>query len=140
MDKFTELAEADSTTKGKVTIETQVKPGDANNAYKDALEALAEKNVNAIFMSNEGVVKQVYDAIGSAGTKYDAIKFCGFDAGTKQIEWMKKDSGPKLVGSVAQDSYQIGYQAVEQAVFAIEGKNVESSVAISGRVVERGKR
>ena len=115
-----------------MTIETQVKPGDANNAYKDALEALAEKNVNAIFMSNEGVVKQVYDAIGSAGTKYDAIKFCGFDAGTKQIEWMKKDSGPKLVGSVAQDSYQIGYQAVEQAVFAIEGKNVESSVAISG--------
>lgn len=132
VDKFTELAEADSTTKGKVTIETQVKPGDANNAYKDALEALAEKNVNAIFMSNEGVVKQVYDAIGSAGTKYDAIKFCGFDAGTKQIEWMKKDSGPKLVGSVAQDSYQIGYQAVEQAVFAIEGKDVQASVAISG--------
>jgi len=83
-------------------------------------------------MSNEGVVKQVSDAIGAAGTKYDAIKFCGFDAGTKQIEWMKKTEGPKLVGSAAQDSFQIGYQAVEQAVFAIEGKTVTEKVDISG--------
>ena len=83
-------------------------------------------------MSNEGVVKQVYDAIGAAGNKYDAIKFCGFDAGSKQIEWMKASSGPKLVGAVAQDSYQIGYQAVEQAIFAVEGKTVTDTVAIAG--------
>ena len=76
-------------------------------------------------MSNEGVVKQVSDAIAAAGTKYDAIKFCGFDAGTKQIEWMKKTTGAKLIGAVAQDSYQIGYNAVEQAVFAAEGKTVK---------------
>lgn len=131
-EKFNELVEADASTKGKCTIEKEVKPGDADNAYKAALEALFEKGANAIFMSNEGVVKQVYDAIGAAGTKYDAIKFCGFDAGSKQIEWMKKTSGPKLVGSVAQDSYQIGYQAVEQAVFGLEGKEVTPNVGISG--------
>ena len=85
-----------------------------------------------MFMSNEGVVKQVSDAIAAAGTKYDAIKFCGFDAGTKQIEWMKKTTGAKLIGAVAQDSYQIGYNAVEQAVFAAEGKTVTASVAIAG--------
>ena len=83
-------------------------------------------------MSNEGVVKQVYDAIGAAGNKYDAIKFAGFDAGTKQIEWMKKTTGPKLVGSVAQDSYAIGYNSVEQAIFALEGKEVTANVAIAG--------
>ena len=132
IDKFQALVDADATTKGKVTIEKEVKPGDADNAYKAALEALAEKGAQAIFMSNEGVVKQVSDAIGAAGTKYDAIKFCGFDAGTKQIEWMKKTEGPKLVGSAAQDSFQIGYQAVEQAVFAIEGKTVTEKVDISG--------
>ncbi len=131
-DKFMELVEADASTKGKCTIEKEVKPGDADNAYKAALEALFEKGASAIFMSNEGVVKQVYDAIGAAGTKYDAIKFCGFDAGSKQIEWMKKTTGPKLIGSVAQDSYQIGYQAVEQAAFALEGKEVTPNVAISG--------
>ncbi len=132
VDKFKELADADATTKGKYTIATEVKPGDADNAYKAALEALAEKGASAIFMTNEGVVKQVYDAIGAAGTKYDAIKFAGYDAGTKQIEWMKKTTGPKLVGAVAQDSFQIGYQAVEQAVFALEGKEVQEKVDISG--------
>ena len=107
--KFKELADADATTKGKYTIQKEVKPGDANNAYKDALEALFEKDAKAIFMSNEGVVKQVYDAISAADGKYDAVKFCGFDAGTKQIQWMKATTGAKLVGAVAQDSFQIGY-------------------------------
>lgn len=132
IDKFNSLVEGDSSTKGKCTIEKEVKPGDADNAYKAALEALFEKGASAIFMSNEGVVKQVYDAIGAAGTKYDALKFCGYDAGSKQIEWMKSTTGPKLVGSVAQDSYQIGYQAVEQAVFALEGKEITETVAIGG--------
>ncbi|MBQ2898069.1 MAG: substrate-binding domain-containing protein [Clostridia bacterium] len=132
IDKFAELADADETTKGKYKIEKEVKPGDADNAYKAALEALTEKGASAIFMTNEGVVKQVYDAIGAAGTKYDAIKFAGYDAGTKQIEWMKKTTGPKLVGAVAQDSFQIGYQAVEQAVFALEGNEISEKVDISG--------
>ncbi|MBR4890782.1 MAG: substrate-binding domain-containing protein [Clostridia bacterium] len=132
VDKFKALADADETTKGKFVIEKEVKPGDADNAYKAALEALAEKGASAIFMTNEGVVKQVYDAIGAAGAKYDAIKFAGYDAGTKQIEWMKKTTGPKLVGAVAQDSFQIGYQAVEQAVMALEGKGVSEKVDIAG--------
>ena len=131
-DEFVKLADADSTTKGKYTIQKEVKPGDAENAYKTALEALFEKGVKAIFMSNEGVVKQVYDAIGAAGTKYDAIKFCGYDAGSKQIQWMKATTGPSLIGAVAQDSYQIGYQAVEQCVFAIESKTITKEVAIAG--------
>ena len=130
--KFKELADADPTTAGKYTIEKEVKPGDANNAYKDALEALFEKGAQASFMSNEGVVKQVYDATQAAGGKYDAVKFCGFDAGTKQIEWMKATSGAKLVGAVAQDSYAIGYNAVLQCINAIEDKEVSAEVAIAG--------
>ena len=38
----------------------------------------------------------------------------------------------KLIGSVAQDSFQIGYNAVEQAIFALEGKEVTEDVAIAG--------
>ena len=132
IDKFTELADADASTKGKYKIEKEVKPGDADNAYKTALEALYEKSAKAIFMSNEGVVKQVYDAVTASGGKYDAIKFCGFDAGSKQIEWMKSQTGAKLIGSVAQDSYAIGYNAVKQVINAIEGKSVEKTVAIPG--------
>ena len=129
--KFKELADADATTAGKYVIEKEVKPGDANNAYQDALEALFVKGAKAIFMSNEGVVKQVYDAIQAAPGKYDAIQFCGFDAGTKQIQWIKATTGPKLVGSVAQDSYAIGYNAVLQCIAAVEGGTAED-VAIAG--------
>lgn len=131
-EKFTALADADATTKGKYEIATEVKDGDANNAYVTALEALYEKKASAIFMCNEGVVKQVSDAIAAAGGKYDAVKFCGYDAGTKQIQWIKATSGAKLIGSVAQDSYNIGYNAVEQCVNAIEGKTVTEQVAIAG--------
>lgn len=134
INKFKELADKDSTTKGKYRIEKEVKPGDANNAYIDALNALVEKGVDAVFMSNEGVVKQVSDAIAANPGKYDGIIFTGFDAGTKQIQWIKKgDTTTKLVGSVAQDSYSIGFNAVEQCVFAIEGKDVKKTVDIAGQ-------
>ncbi len=131
-DRFTELADADASTRGRYRIEKEIKPGDADNAYKTALEALYEKGVSALFMTNEGVVKQVYDAINASGGKYDDIKFCGFDAGSKQIEWMKEDEGAELVGAVAQDSYKIGYNAVAQVINAIEGKEVVEAVDIQG--------
>ena len=121
MDKFKALADADTTTAGKYEIAHEIKDGDANQAYVAALEALYEKGADAIFMCNEGVVKQVYDATKSAEGKYDAVKFCGFDAGTKQIEWIKATTGPKLVGSVAQDSFNIGYNSVMQCIIAVEG-------------------
>lgn len=122
IDEFKKLADADETTKGKYKIEKEVKPGDANQAYKEALEALYEKGAKAIFMSNEGVVKQVYDAAKSAEGKYDGIVFTGFDAGTKQLTWIKENGTPKLIGSVAQDSIEMGYQAVLQCIAAIEGE------------------
>ncbi len=63
------------------------------------LKRFLKKGANAIFMSNEGVVKQVYDAVTAAGGKYDNIMFCGFDAGSKQIEWMKASSGAKSLSA-----------------------------------------
>ncbi len=133
IDEFTSLADNELMTKGKFRFEKIVKDGDSNNAYVDALNALVEKGADAIFMTNEGVVKQVSDAIAANSGKYDDIKFCGFDAGTKQIEWMKSDSKAVLVGSVAQDSYRIGYDAVEQCIYAIEGGKVAENVPVLGK-------
>ena len=121
IDKFVALADADETTKGKYKIEKEVKPGDANLAYKDALEALHEKGAKAIFMTNEGVVNEVFPEISDNAANYKDILFCGFDAGTKQLTWMKEDGTPKLVGSVTQNSIEMGYQAVLQCIAAIEG-------------------
>ena len=126
IEKFKALADADETTKGKYKIEKEVKPGDANQAYVAALEALHQKGIKALFMTNEGVVKQVYDATKAAEGKYDDIIFCGFDAGTKQLTWMKENGTPKLVGAVAQDSIEMGYQAVLQCIAAVEGGKAEN--------------
>ena len=131
IEKFTALADADETTKGKYKIEKEIKQGDADQSYVKALEALYEKGIKALFMTNEGVVKQVYDATKSAEGKYDGIIFSGFDAGTKQLNWIKEDGTPKLLGSVAQDSIEMGYQATLQCIAAVEGGEAKD-VAIAG--------
>ena len=129
IEKMEELAKADNIT---LNINRQVK---ANNPgeYKLGLTALKEDGAQAIFMTNEGVVNEVFPEISDNADTYKDILFCGFDAGTNQYNWMK-DAGAsyaKLVGSVAQDSYSIGYKAVEMAIQKLAGQEV-SDVGIAG--------
>ena len=128
-EKIEELAKADNI---KLDINVQVK---ANNAgeYKLGLTALKEFGAQSIFMTNEGVVNEVFPEISDNAATYKDILFCGFDAGTNQYDWMK-DAGKTyalLVGSVAQDSYSIGFQAVQMAIDKLAGKDVED-VGIAG--------
>ena len=129
-DKITALAAADGYT---LDINVQVK---ANNAgeYKLGLTALKEWGAQSIFMTNEGVVNEVFPEISDNAATYKDILFAGFDAGTNQYNWIK-DNGATyalLVGSVAQDSYSIGYRAVELAAKKLAGETV-SDVGIAGR-------
>ena len=128
-EKIEELAKADNFT---LEINLQVK---ANNAgeYKLGLTALADWGAQAIYMTNEGVVNEVFPEISDNAAAYKDILFCGFDAGTNQYNWMK-DAGANyalLVGSVAQDSYNIGYESVKLAIAKLEGAEV-SDVGIGG--------
>ena len=129
-EKIEELAKADGIT---LDINLQVK---ANNAgeYKLGLTALKEWGAQAIFMTNEGVVNEVYPEITDNAATYKDILFCGFDAGTNQYDWIK-DAGKTyalLVGSVAQDSYNIGYEAVKLAIAKLNGEDVKD-VGIGGQ-------
>lgn len=67
---------------------------------------------NCIITANEGL-----DRIGK-----DKVLAVGFDAGAKQLNAIK--SG-QFVGSITQDPFQIGYQAVKLAVEASDGKQVK---------------
>ena len=130
---FKEGMEAAATKAGiTLDINVQVK---ANNAgeYKNGLTALKEWGAQSIFMTNEGVVNEVFPEISDNAANYKDILFCGFDAGTNQYNWMK-DNGATyalLVGSVAQDSYSIGYKAVELAAKKLAGETV-ADVGIAG--------
>ena len=130
---FVEGMEA-AATKAGITLDIKVEVK-ANNSgeYKLGLTALKEWGAQAIFMTNEGVVNEVYPEVKNDVDTYKDILFCGFDAGTNQYDWMK-DNGKScalLVGSVAQDSYNIGYKAVELAAKKLAGETVES-VGIAG--------
>jgi len=129
-DKIESLAKADGYT---LDLNVQVK---ANNPgeYKLGLTALKDWGAQAIFMTNEGIVNEVFPEVSDNAAAYKDILFCGFDAGTNQYNWIK-DAGAKyalLVGSVAQDSYSIGYKAVELAAKKLQGEAV-SDVGIAGR-------
>ena len=130
IEKIEELAKADSIT---LEINRQEKQNNAGE-YKLGLTALTEWGAQAIFMTNEGVVNEVFPEVRDNAAPYKNILFCGFDAGTNQYDWIK-DAGANcalLVGSVAQDSYSIGYKSVELAIAKLEGKAV-ADVGIAGQ-------
>ena len=130
IEKIEALAKADGIT---LEINRQEKQNNAGE-YKLGLTALKEWGAQAIFMTNEGVVNEVFPEVKDNAGDYKEILFCGFDAGTNQYDWIK-DAGKScalLVGSVAQDSYSIGYQAVALAIAKLEGKEV-SDVGIGGQ-------
>ena len=132
VDKFKELVEADNATKGKVDYQIQVKPDVNNNNYINALAYLNEQSVDAVFMTGEPVITQIYDNIKAGANQYNDIIFVGYDAGSRQIAWMEEQGKPLLLGSIAQDSYEIGYQAVAQVIKAAQGKPVNPDIITPG--------
>lgn len=130
-DKIRVLAKADGY---EIDIHHQTKTNN-DGEYKAAVQSLHAEGVEAIFMSNEGVVNEVSAEVADNKAKYQDILFCGFDCGTNQYNWVKNDGGnyPTLVGSVAQDSYSIGYKAVEMAAKKLAGETFEKNVGIAGQ-------
>ena len=132
-DRFLALAEADPMTANvPVDVEFQIKPDSSNSNYKHALDFLKEEGVEAVFATGEPVVTQLYDAIKSGLSQYNDMTFVGFDAGTRQRMWMEENGEPLLLGSIAQDSYNLGYKTVLQLINAIKGEPVETTIMTPG--------
>lgn len=124
IEKFTELADADESTKGKYKIETE--------DGADSLDSLMEENVKAVFITHPEIADKISDVISSEKDKYKEITFCGFDSGAKQLKWLENEDSGKFIGGVAQDSYNLGYNAVEQCIFSIQGKELKPDIKIEG--------
>ena len=132
VERFTELAEMNPETRGKFKIKVQVRSSSARNNYAKALDHLYEESVDAVFMTSGDVVEQVAEEIKKTGDKYADVIFTGFDAGDRQLNWMRSDEKPLLIGSVTQDAYQLGYNAVLQCVNGMEARGVTAFVEIPG--------
>ena len=139
VDRFTELAEGDPETKGKSTVYVEIKPSGDDNAYKAALEYLYEKDhLELVYSTAEPVINQVLDAVQSAGSKYDEIRFASYDIAPKVLEWLKADGNDRIVGALDQDPYTIGYLTAEAMVKKDRGEDVEDEILVTGVWYDKG--
>jgi ribose transport system substrate-binding protein len=110
-----------------VTIRVSIPPTTNDSDLKNAAEALLNvNNIVGIFCSNEGAVGGLLNATTDGsdlaeGGRYDGLIVVGFDAGIAQKNAVRQGW---FIGSVTQDPFQIGYQAVNLAVRAVQGEAV----------------
>lgn len=99
---------------------------EATSLQTSANSLLAMPGIAAIFCSNEGAVVGLLAATSDGedladGGKYADLVVAGFDAGSAQKNAIRNGW---FYGSVTQDPYQIGYQAVKLAYEAAMGEPV----------------
>ena len=130
--RFTELADGDATTVGKYTLQVIV-PTTQNEAdIANEVNALRGKSVLGIYLSNEAMARGflvVYKSaeagaantiVGDAQDGGDLVVM-GFDSGKPQLDAIRSGI---IKGSVTQDPYSIGFQAVTLAYKASKGESV----------------
>ena len=115
----------------------EVKPSDANNAYKEGLEALYEKGASMVYMTAEPAINQVSDAVASSGGKYDGMFFAGYDVSQKALQWLQSDNKAVYLCGVSQNPYNMGYLTVQTMIRLISGEAVEDVIVVPGVVYDK---
>lgn len=123
-EKWTQPSEKAPKVKIVVTVPPSSSAADIQSASN---MIFSTDNLVGVFAANQDAVNGVISATND-GTdldresgKYKDIFVVGFDSGTSQREAVKAG---QFLGSVTQDPYQMGYQAVGLAVLAANGEDV----------------
>lgn len=110
-----------------IIIRVEISATTEATAVQTAANALLNTNgIAAVFCSNEGAVTGFLAATADGsdladGGKYADLVVAGFDAGSAQKNAVRQGW---FYGSVTQDPYSIGYNAVAMAVKAANGETV----------------
>lgn len=117
-----------SENKAKVKIVVTVPPSTSQADIQSAANTIfSTDNLVGVFAANQDAVNGVISATNDATDldketgKYKDIFVAGFDAGKTQKDAV---TNGQFLGSVTQDPYQMGYQAIQLAVDAADGKDV----------------
>jgi ribose transport system substrate-binding protein len=97
----------------------------AKAAAVTSAELAAHPKMNGIFGANLFSAEGAATGIRNAG-KTAQVRIVGFDAGPAQVQQLKQGLVQALI---AQEPYDIGYQAVTQAVNALTGKAVKTKIS-----------
>jgi ribose transport system substrate-binding protein len=121
--------DANNPTSGNAVIIEMVVPAsasaqDTTSAAQAVLNRVGDQNIRGIFMSNEGTVRGLLAATDDGASlprNYPGLIAIGFDAGRAQKDAVRSGF---FLGSITQDPYSIGYQAVSLAYAAYRGQTV----------------
>lgn len=127
-DKYNKASES-----GKVSVELNILVPATTNITdcQTTAQGLLQKKPIAIFCSNEATVAGILAAttdgqdLDRTNGAYKDVTVIGFDAGKNQKEAVRNSW---FYGSITQDPYMIGFDAVELAVKAINGEQVDAIV------------
>ena len=123
-EKWTIPSKEDAKVKIVVTVPPTTSQADIQAA---ANTIFMTDNLVGVFAANQDAVNGVISATNDATDldkstgKFKDVFVAGFDAGSTQKEAV---SNAQFLGSVTQDPYQMGYQAIKLAVEAADGKSV----------------
>ncbi len=121
---------------GGEVVEVQYCDGMAEKAAT-AMESVMQKfpdGIDIVLSSNDDMAMSVVKIIKDSGNaKYANTIVCGFDGNTSAIQAIKDGS---LSMDIAQLGYDMGYKAVEAAVKALEGEQVDSFIDSGSQVVD----
>ena len=119
-----------SSKAAKVNIVVSVPPTTTQTDVQSAASnMLNTNNLIAIFASNQTAADGVYSAtsdgidLSRSKGKYKNLIVVGFDAGKNQKSAVKNQA---FLGSITQDPYTIGFDAVKLAYDKIQGKKVSN--------------
>lgn len=118
-----------STSPAKVKIVITVPPSTSQADIQTAATTMLKTpNMVALFAGNQGAVDGIVSAtadgtdLNKTNGKYKDLMVVGFDSGKAQKQAIKSGA---FFGSVTQDPYAMGYDAIKLAVEAINGKTVK---------------
>lgn len=121
---------------GGEVVEVQYCDGLAEKAAT-AMESVMQMypdGIDIVLSSNDDMAMSVVKIIKDSGNaKYADTIVCGFDGNTSAISAIKDGT---LGMDIAQLGYDMGYKAVEAAVKALEGEQVESFIDSGSKVVD----
>lgn len=121
---------------GGEVIEVQYCDGLAEKAAT-AMESVMQMypdGIDVVLSSNDDMAMSVVKIIKDSGNaKYADTIVCGFDGNTSAISAIKDGT---LGMDIAQLGYDMGYKAVEAAVKALEGEQVDSFIDSGSKVVD----
>lgn len=121
---------------GGEVVEVQYCDGLAEKAAT-AMESVMQMypdGIDVVLSSNDDMAMSVVKIIKDSGNaKYADTIVCGFDGNTSAISAIKDGT---LGMDIAQLGYDMGYKAVEAAVKALEGEQVDSFIDSGSKVVD----